>query len=71
MLKNQWADTAFSISSLNDRTPTQPGDDIIVLASPDPQGMRFEKNEWAGHVGLGEVSDRLRSILLWRVMLQR
>jgi len=36
MLRNQWSEATFSISSLNDRTPVDGSDEIIVIAAPDP-----------------------------------
>ena len=39
MLRNQWQDAPFSISSLNDRKPVEESDEIIVAAAPDPQGV--------------------------------
>jgi hypothetical protein len=36
MLRNQWSDATFSISSLNDRQPVDESDEIIVIAAPDP-----------------------------------
>jgi len=39
MLQNQWPDANFKLSSLNDRRPFEPEDDLIVLATPDPQGL--------------------------------
>lgn len=38
MLKNQWTDAPFGFASLNDRRPVAEGDDIVVLAAPDPPG---------------------------------
>ena len=50
MLKNQWTDAAFGFSSLNDRRPGREGDDIIVIAAPDPPGasdvMRISEGGW-------------------------
>jgi len=50
MLKNQWTDAAFGFASLNDRSPVQPDDDIVVLAAPDPQGaeeaIRISQGGW-------------------------
>lgn len=39
MLRNQWADAAFTFASLNDRTPVAPEDELIVIAAPDPPGL--------------------------------
>ena len=39
MLRNQWSDAAFSISSLNDRSSVQEGDEIVIMAAPDPVGL--------------------------------
>lgn len=39
MLQNQWPDINFKMSSLNDRRPIDAEDDLIVLATPDPQGL--------------------------------
>jgi len=39
MLQNQWPDINFKMSSLNDRRPVEAEDDLIVLATPDPQGL--------------------------------
>ena len=39
MLKNQWPDASFQISSLNDRRPFEAEDDLLVIATPDPQGL--------------------------------
>lgn len=36
MLRNQWSDATFTISSLNDRQPVEDSDEIIVIAAPDP-----------------------------------
>ena len=36
MLRNQWSDASFSISSLNDRQPVDDSDEILVIAAPDP-----------------------------------
>lgn len=64
MLKNQWEDATFGFSSLNDRVPVEPTDDIIVLAAPDPQGaddaIRISQSkpgmglglEWDSEVGV-------------------
>jgi hypothetical protein len=40
MLRNQWQDATFAIGSLNQRTPFDPEDELLVIASPDPQGPR-------------------------------
>ena len=40
MLRNQWQDVAFRIGSLGDRAIVAPDDEVVVLAAPDPQGMR-------------------------------
>jgi hypothetical protein len=37
-LKNQWADAAFTITSLNDRKPVSGEEDLVILAAPDPPG---------------------------------
>jgi hypothetical protein len=37
-LKNEWKDAAFTITSLNDRTPVSGLEDLVVLAAPDPPG---------------------------------
>ena len=39
MLRNQWDDAAFTVSSLNDRTPVDPEDELIVMAAPDPPSL--------------------------------
>ena len=39
MLRNQWSDAPFLISSLNDRKPVLPDDEILVAAAPDPPGL--------------------------------
>jgi hypothetical protein len=39
MLRNQWTDAPFAISSLNDRRAVEESDEVIVAASPDPQGV--------------------------------
>lgn len=39
MLRNQWADAPFAISSLNDRRAVEEGDEIVVAAAPDPPGL--------------------------------
>jgi len=39
MLQSQWPDAGFKFSSLNDRKPVDPEDDLVVLATPDPQGL--------------------------------
>ena len=38
MLKNQWTDMTFSVASLADRKPVSEGDDLVIVAAPDPQG---------------------------------
>ncbi|KAK9814519.1 hypothetical protein WJX72_007274 [[Myrmecia] bisecta] len=40
MLKNQWQDVTFHLSSLNDRKVFSEEDDLIVIAAPDPQGLQ-------------------------------
>eukprot|EP00951_Prasinocladus_malaysianus_P040137 scaffold457279_cov52-Prasinocladus_malaysianus.AAC.1 len=40
MLGNMWPDAMFKISSLNDRRPVEADDELIVLATPDPQGLQ-------------------------------
>jgi hypothetical protein len=39
MLRNQWTDAPFSVSSLNDRQPVSTDDDLVVVAAPDPPGL--------------------------------
>jgi hypothetical protein len=39
MLRNQWSDAEFSISSLNDRKPVEDDDELIVMAAPDPPSL--------------------------------
>lgn len=39
MLRNQWQDAPFTISSLNDRKPVQESDEVVVVAAPDPPGL--------------------------------
>jgi len=39
MLRNQWSDAAFSVSSLNDRKPVDEEDELIVMAAPDPPSL--------------------------------
>ena len=39
MLRNQWSDAEFSISSLNDRKPVEEEDELIVMAAPDPPSL--------------------------------
>eukprot|EP00890_Picochlorum_soloecismus_P002082 jgi/Picsp_1/2875/NSC_01100-R1_protein len=39
MLRNQWSDAEFSISSLNDRKPVEEDDELIVMAAPDPPSL--------------------------------
>lgn len=50
MLKNQWTDAPFGFASLNDRRPVAEGDDIVVLAAPDPPGaddaIRISQGGW-------------------------
>ncbi|GBF95285.1 hypothetical protein Rsub_08316 [Raphidocelis subcapitata] len=38
MLSHQWQDRAFTIDSLNSRRPVQAGDELIIVACPDPPG---------------------------------
>ncbi|KAL3683384.1 hypothetical protein R1sor_001406 [Riccia sorocarpa] len=39
MLKYQWKDAEFLFASLNDRKPINIDDDVVVLVSPDYQGL--------------------------------
>ena len=39
MLKSQWTDATFSISSLNDRKPVDTEDQLVIMASPDPPSL--------------------------------
>lgn len=39
MLRNQWSDATFSVSSLNDRKPVDDEDELIVMAAPDPPSL--------------------------------
>lgn len=38
MLKNQWQNATFRISSLGNRRAFEDDDELIVIAAPDPQG---------------------------------
>eukprot|EP01024_Parvocaulis_polyphysoides_P054924 TRINITY_DN5574_c0_g3_i1.p1 TRINITY_DN5574_c0_g3~~TRINITY_DN5574_c0_g3_i1.p1 ORF type:complete len:336 (-),score=49.42 TRINITY_DN5574_c0_g3_i1:196-1158(-) len=40
MLQNQWTDARFSISSLNDFNPVDKDDELVIIAAPDPQGLK-------------------------------
>ena len=40
MLRNQWPDRAFDIAALGDPRVLADGDDVIVLAAPDPQTLK-------------------------------
>lgn len=46
MLQHQWQDAPFRIASLGDRNPVKDGDEIVILAAPDPQG-ELHDNDWA------------------------
>jgi hypothetical protein len=59
MLKNQWSDAAFGFSSLNDRCPVLKGDDIIVIAAPDPPGASDVMRISDGGMGWGGAWDGL------------
>lgn len=38
MLSYQWQDRAFAIESLNSRRPVDAGDELVIIACPDPPG---------------------------------
>lgn len=40
MLANQWEDKTFAIGSLNDRVMSEPEDELIIVAAPDPPGLQ-------------------------------
>eukprot|EP01023_Acetabularia_acetabulum_P010249 TRINITY_DN1469_c0_g1_i1.p2 TRINITY_DN1469_c0_g1~~TRINITY_DN1469_c0_g1_i1.p2 ORF type:complete len:201 (-),score=47.02 TRINITY_DN1469_c0_g1_i1:1616-2218(-) len=50
MLQNSWTDAQFAISSLNDFNPVDEDDELVIIAAPDPQGLKdlmkmIDKNE--------------------------
>lgn len=48
MLQSQWPDIKFNLSSLNDRRPVGPNDDLVVIATPDPQGLEVGLDGFPG-----------------------
>lgn len=49
MLQHQWQDAPFRIASLGDRNPVKDGDEIVILAAPDPQGLSAARTVTAEH----------------------
>lgn len=39
MLRNQWSDATFEVSSLNDRKPVAEDDELVIMAAPDPPSL--------------------------------
>lgn len=40
MLRNDWKDRDFEIAAISERNAVVEGDDLVVIAAVDPQGMR-------------------------------
>ncbi len=41
MLRNDWKDRDFDIAAISDKSAVVGGDDLIVIAAVDPQGMQW------------------------------
>ncbi len=41
MLRNEWKDASFEIGAVSDKKAVGEGDDLVIIAAVDPQGVPF------------------------------
>ncbi|KAH7543071.1 hypothetical protein FEM48_Zijuj02G0144400 [Ziziphus jujuba var. spinosa] len=64
LLKYQWKDAAFGFSSLSDRKPVEPEDDIVVMVVPDYQML-----EYVERIASNLSDDPPRPLIMWNPRL--
>ncbi len=42
MLRNEWKDRDFEIAAISERSAVAEGDDLVIIAAVDPQGVHCE-----------------------------
>ncbi|EIE23477.1 hypothetical protein COCSUDRAFT_65935 [Coccomyxa subellipsoidea C-169] len=48
MLRNEWKDRDFEIAAISERSAVAEGDDLVIIAAVDPQGLNEAKRVAAG-----------------------
>ena len=62
MLRNEWKDATFEIGAVSDKTAVGEGDDLVIIAAVDPQGM-------PSNVQAVQVHGIPATMLMWLVLV--